>query len=138
MASLFDVGVVYHSLMFLPMVGGIVLIQTILIAGIVGLFIAEAQTLAEQRLQKPLKSGWFVLLYLPFLLPPVVMHDMQLFRMVYSNWVELLVLFLLVRWYLRNTAIKRWELVLLRFWARWLRHGAARLFTMRRHCRYCC
>lgn len=100
------------SLMFLPMVGGIVLIQTILIAGIVGLFIAEAQTLAEQRLQKPLKSGWFVLLYLPFLLPPVVMHDMQLFRMVYSNWVELLVLFLLVRWYLRNTAIKRWELVL--------------------------
>ena len=40
------------------------------------------------------------------------MHDMQLFRMVYSNWVELLVLFLLVRWYLRNTAIKRWELVL--------------------------
>lgn len=99
------------SLMFIPMVGGIVLIQTVLIAGIVGLFIATAQTLAEERLHTPVKAGWFAILYLPFLLPPVLMHDMQLFRMTYANWVELLVLFLLAAFYFRGTSVKMSELV---------------------------
>lgn len=40
-------------LMFIPVPGGVVLIQTLLIAGIVGCFLAAAETLARERMPKP-------------------------------------------------------------------------------------
>lgn len=92
-------------LMFIPMPGGVVLIQTLLIAGVVGCFLAAAETLARERMPKPPARGWFAILYIPFLLPPVLLHDMQPFRSTWSTWTELFTVFLLVWWYLRGRAI---------------------------------
>lgn len=44
-------------LMFIPLPGGIVLIQTLLIAGVVGCFLAAAETLARERLAQPPGAG---------------------------------------------------------------------------------
>ena len=99
-------------LMFLPLPGGIVLIQTLLIAGAVGCFLAAAQTLACQRMQKPPAAGWFAILYIPFLLPPVLLHDMQPFRSTWSTWTELFAVFLLVWWYLRGQRVTGRQLAL--------------------------
>lgn len=98
--------------MFLPLPGGIVLIQTLLIAGAVGCFLAAAQTLACQRMQKPPAAGWFAILYIPFLLPPVLLHDMQPFRSTWSTWTELFAVFLLVWWYLRGQRVTGRQLAL--------------------------
>lgn len=98
------------SLMFLPLPGGIVLIQTLLIAGAVGCFLAAAETLARQKMPRAPARGWFAILYLPFLLPPVVLHDMQPFRATWSSWCELFALFLLVWWYLRGTPVGKKQL----------------------------
>lgn len=92
-------------LMFLPLPGGVVLIQTLLIAGVVGCFLAAAQTLACQRMKRPPAAGWFAILYLPFLLPPVLLHDMQPFRATWATWTELFTVFLLVWWYLRGRRV---------------------------------
>lgn len=99
-------------LMFVPLPGGVVLVQTLLIAGIVGCFLAAAETLAVQRLRRPPARGWFALLYLPFLLPPVLLHDMQPFRTTWATWCELLTVFLAVWWYLRGEPLskKQWAL----------------------------
>lgn len=97
-------------LMFIPVPGGVVLIQTLLIAGIVGYFLAAAETLARERMPKPPARGWFAILYLPFLLPPVILHDMQPFRSTWSTWTELFTVFLLVWWYLRGQAITKKQL----------------------------
>lgn len=99
-------------LMFLPLPGGVVLIQTLLIAGAVGCFLAAAQTLACQRMQKPPAAGWFAILYIPFLLPPVLLHDMQPFRSTWSTWTELFAVFLLVWWYLRGQRVTGRQLAL--------------------------
>lgn len=97
-------------LMFIPVPGGVVLIQTLLIAGIVGCFLVAAETLARERMPKPPARGWFAILYLPFLLPPVILHDMQPFRSTWSTWTELFTVFLLVWWYLRGQAITKKQL----------------------------
>ena len=98
------------SLMFVPAPGGIVLIQNLLISAIVGCFIASAQDIAERRLDRAVKPGWFALLYIPFVLPPVVMHTQQPFRTTWSAWTELFLVFMLVAMYLRGTALNRKEL----------------------------
>lgn len=97
-------------LMFIPVPGGVVLIQTLLIAGVVGCFLAAAETLARERMPKPPARGWFAILYIPFLLPPVLLHDMQPFRSTWSTWTELFTVFLLVWWYLRGQAITKKQL----------------------------
>lgn len=97
-------------LMFIPLPGGVVLIQTLLIAGVVGCFLAVAETLARERMPKPPARGWFAILYIPFLLPPVILHDMQPFRSTWSTWTELFTVFLLVWWYLRGQAITKKQL----------------------------
>ena len=101
------------SLMFIPLPGGVVLIQTLLIAGVVGCFLATAETLAVQRMPKPPARGWFAILYIPFLLPPVILHDMQPFRSTWSTWTELFTVFLLVWWYLRGLPVGKKQLALL-------------------------
>lgn len=101
------------SLMFIPLPGGVVLIQTLLIAGVVGCFLAAAETLAVQRMPRAPARGWFALLYIPFLLPPVVLHDMQPFRSTWSTWTELFTLFLLVWWYLRGRPVGKKQLAVL-------------------------
>lgn len=100
-------------LMFIPLPGGIVLIQTLLIAGVVGCFLAAAETLARERLAQPPARGWFALLYIPFLLPPVILHNMQPFRSTWSTWTELFTVFLLVWWYLRGRRITAGQLAVL-------------------------
>ena len=90
------------SLMFVPMPGGVVLVQNLLISGIVGCFAATAQDLAEKRLTRPVRPAWFALVYLPFLLPPVLMHTQQPFRTTWSTWTELFLVFMLVAMYLRH------------------------------------
>lgn len=97
-------------LMFIPLPGGVVLIQTLLIAGVVGCFLAVAETLARERMPKPPARGWFAILYIPFLLPSVILHDMQPFRSTWSTWTELFTVFLLVWWYLRGQAITKKQL----------------------------
>ena len=67
----------------------VVLVQNLLISGIVGCFAATAQDLAEKRLTRPVRPAWFALVYLPFLLPPVLMHTQQPFRTTWSTWTEL-------------------------------------------------
>ena len=101
------------SLMFIPLPGGVVLIQTLLIAGVVGCFLAAAETLAAERMPRAPARGWFALLYIPFLLPPVVLHDMQPFRSTWSTWTELFTLFLLVWWYLRGRPVGKKQLAVL-------------------------
>ncbi len=85
------------------MPGGVVLVQNLLISGIVGCFAATAQDLAEKRLTRPVRPAWFALVYLPFLLPPVLMHTQQPFRTTWSRWTELFLVFMLVAIYLRGT-----------------------------------
>lgn len=98
------------SLMFVPMPGGVVLVQNLLISGIVGCFAATAQDLAEKRLTRPVHPAWFALVYLPFLLPPVLMHTQQPFRTTWSTWTELFLVFMLVAMYLRGTKLNKKEL----------------------------
>ena len=98
------------SLMFVPMPGGVVLVQNLLISGIVGCFAATAQNLAEKRLTRPVRPAWFALGYLPFLLPPVLMHTQQPFRTTWSTWTELFLVFMLVAMYLRGTKLNKKEL----------------------------
>ena len=97
-------------LMFLPLPGGVVLIQTLLIAGAVGCFLAAAETLAREKMPKAPARGWFALLYIPFLLPPVLLHDMQPFRATWSTWCELFAVFLLVWWYLGGRPVGKKQL----------------------------
>lgn len=101
------------SLMFIPLPGGVVLIQTLLIAGVVGCFLAAAETLAVQRMPRAPARGWFAILYIPFLLPPVILHNMQPFRSTWSTWTELFTVFLLVWWYLRGLPVGKKQLALL-------------------------
>ena len=98
------------SLMFVPMPGGVVLVQNLLISGIVGCFAATAQDLAEKRLTRPVRPAWFALVYLPFLLPPVLMHTQQPFRTTWSTWTELFLVFMLAAMYLRGTKLNKKEL----------------------------
>ena len=95
------------SLMFVPMPGGVVLVQNLLISGIVGCFAATAQDLAEKRLTRPVRPAWFALVYLPFLLPPVLMHTQQPFRTTWSTWTELFLVFMLAAMYLRGTKLNK-------------------------------
>ncbi|MFR1265963.1 MAG: hypothetical protein ACLSCW_00705 [Gemmiger formicilis] len=101
------------SLMFVPMPGGVVLVQNLLISGIVGCFAATAQDLAEKRLPRPVRPAWFALVYLPFLLPPVLMHTQQPFRTTWSTWTELFLVFMLVAIYLRGTKLNKKELAVI-------------------------
>ena len=98
------------SLMFVPMPGGVVLVQNLLISAIVGSFAAAAQDLTEKRLGHAVKPAWFAIVYLPFLLPPVVMHTQQPFRTTWSGWTELFLVFMLVAMYLRGTKLNKKEL----------------------------
>lgn len=98
------------SLMFVPMPGGVVLVQNLLISAIVGCFAATAQDLTEKRLDHAVKPAWFAIVYLPFLLPPVVMHTQQPFRTTWSGWTELFFVFMLVAMYLRGTKLNKKEL----------------------------
>lgn len=98
------------SLMFVPMPGGVVLVQNLLISAIVGCFAAAAQDLTEKRLGHAVKPAWFAIVYLPFLLPPVVMHTQQPFRTTWSGWTELFFVFMLVAMYLRGTKLNKKEL----------------------------
>lgn len=98
------------SLMFVPMPGGVVLVQNLLISAIVGCFAAAAQDLTEKRLGHAVKPAWFAIVYLPFLLPPVVMHTQQPFRTTWSGWTELFLVFMLVAMYLRGTKLNKKEL----------------------------
>ena len=98
------------SLMFVPMPGGVVLVQNLLISGIVGCFAATAQDLVEKRLTRPVRPAWFALVYLPFLLPPVLMHTQQPFRTTWSTWTELFLVFMLVAMYLRGMKLNKKEL----------------------------
>lgn len=101
------------SLMFLPLPGGLVLIQNLLISGIVGCFLAAAETLARARLRKAPARGWFAVLYLPFLLPPVLLHNMQPFRTTWSAWCELFTVFLPVWWYFDGQRVTKKKLAVL-------------------------
>ena len=56
------------------------------------------------------KPAWFAIVYLPFLLPPVVMHTQQPFRTTWSGWTELFFVFMLVAMYLRGTKLNKKEL----------------------------
>ena len=96
--------------MFVPMPGGVVLVQNLLISAIVGCFAAAAQDLTEKRLGHAVKPAWFAIVYLPFLLPPVVMHTQQPFRTTWSGWTELFLVFMLVAMYLRGTKLNKKEL----------------------------
>ena len=49
-----------------------------------------------------MRPAWFALVYLPFLLPPVLMHTQQPFRTTWSTWTELFLVFMLVAIYLRG------------------------------------
>ena len=98
------------SLMFVPIPGGVVLIQNLLISAAVGCFAATAQDLTEKRLVRPVKPVWFAIVYLPFLLPPVLMHNQNPFRTTWSCWCELFLVFMLVAFYLRGTRLTRAEL----------------------------
>lgn len=98
------------SLMFVPIPGGVVLIQNLLISAAVGCFAATAQDLTEKRLVRPVKPVWFAIVYLPFLLPPVLMHNQNPFRTTWSCWCELFLVFMLVAFYLRGTRLTWAEL----------------------------
>ena len=98
------------SLMFVPIPGGVVLIQNLLISAAVGCFAATAQDLTEKRLVRPVKPVWLAIVYLPFLLPPVLMHNQNPFRTTWSCWCELFLVFMLVAFYLRGTRLTRAEL----------------------------
>ena len=50
------------------------------------------------------------IVYLPFLLPPVLMHNQNPFRTTWSCWCELFLVFMLVAFYLRGTRLTRAEL----------------------------
>lgn len=93
------------SLMFLPLPGGVIIVQNLLISCVVGCFLAAAETLAQDRMKRPVARGWFAILYIPFLLPPVLLHNMQPFRSTWSTWTELFTVFLLVWWYLRGKPV---------------------------------
>ena len=86
------------------------LIQNLLISAAVGCFAATAQDLTEKRLVRPVKPVWFAIVYLPFLLPPVLMHNQNPFRTTWSCWCELFLVFMLVAFYLRGTRLTRAEL----------------------------
>lgn len=103
-------GVFILSLMFLPLPGGVVLVQNLLVSAIVGCFAATAQDLAEKRMQHTVKPAWFAITYLPFLLPPVLMHTQQPFRTTWSTWTELFLVFMLVAMYLRGTTLNKKEI----------------------------
>lgn len=98
------------SLMFVPMPGGIVLVQVLLIASAAGCFLAAVHTLAEWRFGPGVKWQWCALLYLPLLLPPVVAHAVQPFRSTWSTGTELFLVFVLAALYLRGTPVRRREL----------------------------
>ena len=98
------------ALMFVPMPGGVVLAQVLLVSAAVGCFLAAAYTWAARRFGPAADLRWCALLYLPFLLPPVVAHIMQPFRSTWSSGVELFLLFVMAALYLRGTAVRGREL----------------------------
>ena len=98
------------ALMFVPVPGSIVLAQVLLASAAVGCFLATVHRWAERRFGPKADLRWCALLYLPFLLPPVVAHIMQPFRSTWSTGVELFLLFVIAALYLRGTAVRGREL----------------------------
>lgn len=101
------------GMMLIPIPGGVVLLQNLVISGIVGGFLCAAETLALARLYRPVSSAWFVILYLPFLLPPVLLHNQHPYRPTWVTWMEFFVMFLMVWWYFRGTTIRKPSLAVL-------------------------
>ena len=95
------------SLMFVPMPGGVVLVQNLLISGIVGCFAATAQTWPKAL--TAVRPAWLRWSTCRFAAARADAHQ-QPFRTTWSTWTELFLVFMLVAIYLRGTKLNKKEL----------------------------
>lgn len=103
---------IYHEvlLQILPFLGGLIILQNMIIAGIVAYFIINV----EKYFDIPILKNKYVdilIKILPFMLPPILMHQFSGYRMGMYIYVELLMLIILVK-IIQNKEIK-WKLILL-------------------------
>lgn len=105
------------ALMLLPLVAGTVLIQIAVISGMAGYLMASVQQLAEEYCAAhglDLRVARLTaILYLPLLLPPVLLHDQQPFRPTWTSWTEIFLLGVLAVWFLARKPLGRGKWLLL-------------------------
>lgn len=104
-------------LMLLPFMAGTVLVQLVLASGMLGYLMASLQEVVERYAAergRSVKNGrWVALLYLPFLLPPILLHNQQPFRPTWTSWVEVFLLSAMAIWYTAGKPLsrKKWVVI---------------------------
>lgn len=104
-------------LMLLPFMAGTVLVQLVLASGMLGYLMASLQEVVERYAAergRSVKNGrWVALLYLPFLLPPILLHNQQPFRPTWTSWVEVFLLSAMAIWYTVGKPLsrKKWVVI---------------------------
>lgn len=108
------------ALMLIPLVAGTVFIQIVVISGMTGYLMASVQELVEgycvARDRDPRRARWTAVLYLPLLLPPVLLHNQEPFRPTWTSWAEVFLLGVLAVWLAARKPLSRgkwWVLVCL-------------------------
>ena len=81
------------SLMFMPFAAGIVIVQLLLISGICSYIISKFEESFLSRIKVRKRSLLLVLLFIPFLLLPVIDHNFYPMRHVLNGYFELLLIF---------------------------------------------
>lgn len=86
-------------LMLIPLLAGTVIVQICVASGIVGYLMASIQELAEKYCvthgRSPRYARWTAVVYLPLILPPILLHNQEAFRPTWTSWTEIFLLGLL-------------------------------------------
>lgn len=98
-------------LMLVPLMAGTVFIQILVISGMTGYLMASVQELAEgycvARDRDPRRARWTAVLYLPLLLPPVLLYNQEPFRPTWTSWTEVFLLGVLAVWLAARKPLSR-------------------------------
>ena len=85
------------SLQLLPFPGGVVIVQVLILSGIAGYCIATLEDMFQAVIHRPVLLR--ILLFIPFLLPPVILYNFSPFRAVLYAYLELLFAVCMVSWF---------------------------------------
>lgn len=107
-------------LMLLPFMSGTVVVQIFVISGMTGYLMALVQETAEGYCAA---RGWdtkfarcTAILYLPLVLPPVLLHNQEAFRPTWTSWTEIFLLAVVALWFSGHQPLSRgkwWTLICL-------------------------
>lgn len=104
-------------LMLVPLMAGTVFVQILVISGMTGYLMASVMELAENYCTahglNPHRARWTAVLYLPLLLPPLLLSNQEPFRPTWTSWTEMFLLGILAVWMAGRQVLNRRKMCLL-------------------------